>query len=301
VPGQVRIADWIGRGDRRTVRRMSTSSSPTLTPETLKAGHRTMWASGDYPAVAAEIDDALPAALLAALPRLAGRDVLDIATGTGNVAIRAAQAGARSTTGLDLVPDLLDVARDRAAALGIGPSDIAWVAGDAEALPFPDAAFDVVTSVVGIQFAPRHQVATDELLRVLRPGGTLGLVNWTPEGLVGRMFGVLGQHMPPPPSFASPPPRWGDPGHVAALLGDRVTDLEFQRGINPFRFPDAEAFATFMEDNYGPTLTAKGKLGPDGWPACAAGLRTVYEEFGSDGAQGHAIDSEFVVITARRA
>jgi SAM-dependent methyltransferase len=275
----------------------TTSPSP-VTPDVLKAGHRTMWAAGNYAAVANEIDHALPAALFASLPPLADRDVLDVATGTGNVAVRAAAAGARRTVGLDLVEDLLDIARARAAAHGL--TGLEWVAGDAEALPFPDASFDVVTSVVGVQFAPRHQIAADELLRVLRPGGTLGLVNWTPEGLVGQMFKVLGGHMPKPPAFVSPPPQWGNPAHVTELLGDRVTDLTFTKGVNPFRFPTADAFATFMEDNYGPTLTAKGKLGPDGWPACAEGLHAVYEAFGSDGPEGHAIDSEFVVVTARR-
>jgi ubiquinone/menaquinone biosynthesis C-methylase UbiE len=279
----------------------TSTTSPAPTPEALKAGHRTMWAAGDYPAVAAEIDDALPAALLAALPDLAGCDVLDVATGNGNAAVRIAEAGARRTVGLDLVPELLDVGRERAAARGLRPGTIEWVAGDAEALPFPDASFDVVTSVVGIQFAPRHQVTADELVRVLRPGGTLALVNWTPAGLVGRMFAVLGRHLPAPPAFASPPPRWGDEEHVTQLLGDRVAGLRFARGLNPFRFPTSAAFATFMEDNYGPTLTAKAKLGPEGWPACAAGLQEVYDEFGSDGPRGHAIDSEFVVITARRA
>ncbi|MCW2984626.1 MAG: hypothetical protein JWR63_2196, partial [Conexibacter sp.] len=205
--------------------------------------------------------------------------------------------GAR-TTGLDLVPELLAVARERAGAQG---QIVEWVAGDAEALPFADASFDVVTSVFGIQFAPRHAVTADELLRVLRPGGTLGLVNWTPGGLVGQMFGVLGRHLPAPPSFASPPPRWGDQDHVAELLGDRVTGLTFAKGINTFRAPSLEAFATFFEEAYGPTLTAKAKLGAEGWPPCGEGLREVYARLGTDGPDGFAIDSEFVVITARRA
>jgi SAM-dependent methyltransferase len=275
----------------------STPTTPTPTPEALKAGHRTMWAAGDYPAVAEQIDDAPPRELLAALPPLAGLGVLDVATGTGNLAVRAAAAGAR-TTGLDLVPDLLAVARRRAAAEGLV---VEWVAGDAEALPFADASFDVVTSIFGIQFAPRHAITADELLRVLRPGGTLGLVNWTPAGLVGQMFGVLGQHLPAPPSFASPPPRWGDEAHVAELLGDRVTDLTFTKGINTFRGPSMEGFATFFEEAYGPTLTAKAKLGADGWPPCGEGLRDVYARLGTEGPDGFAIDSEFVVITARRA
>jgi SAM-dependent methyltransferase len=276
---------------------MTTSPTPTVTPEALKAGHRSMWASGSYASVAESIDGATSAALLAQLPDLAGRDVLDVATGTGNTALRLAAGGAR-VTGLDLVDELLDVARLRAAEAGV---QIDWIAGDAEALPFADASFDAATSVVGIQFAPRHQVAADELVRVLRPGGVIGLVNWTPGGLIGRMFGVLGQHLPKPPAFVSPPPRWGDPDHVRGLLGDQVTDLTFTTGLNRWSFPTLEAFATFFEERYGPFIAAQAKLGTDGWAPCGQALREVYAELGSEGPGGFAIDGEFVVITARRA
>jgi SAM-dependent methyltransferase len=276
---------------------MTTSPTPTVTPEALKAGHRTMWASGDYPTVAESIDEATPAGLFAQLPDLAGRDVLDVATGTGNTALRLAAGGAR-VTGLDLVDELLDVARRRAAAAGVS---IDWVAGDAEALPFADASFDAATSVVGIQFAPRHQVAADELVRVLRPGGVIGLVNWTPSGLIGRMFGVLGRHMPKPPAFASPPPRWGDPDHVRGLFGDQVTDLAFTTGINRWSFPSLEAFATYFEEKYGPLIVAQAKLGPEGWAPCGQALREVYADVGTEGPDGFTIDGEYVVITARRA
>ncbi|HET6505474.1 MAG TPA: class I SAM-dependent methyltransferase [Baekduia sp.] len=273
-----------------------TSTLP-ITPEQLKDGHRVIWASGDYAAVADTIDEALPAALLAELPPLSGADVLDVATGTGNLAVRAASAGARRTVGLDLVPELLDVARAREHADGVE-----WVVGDAERLPFGDGMFDVVASVVGIQFAPRHQVVAGELLRVLRPGGTLGLVNWTPAGLVGQMFAVLGRHLPAPPAFASPPPLWGDPDHVAALLDGGVGALTARRGVNTFRAASADAFADFFEDNYGPIHTARNKLG-DAWAPCGDGLREVYERLGrrTDDGPGWAVDSEFVVITARRA
>jgi len=277
-----------------------TTSAPSraaVSPEALKATHRAVWASGDYAAIARTIDATLPAALLAELPALGGRDVLDVATGTGNLAVRAARAGARRTVGLDLVPELLDLARTRDHAAGVE-----WVQGDAERLPFDDAGFDVTASVVGVQFAPRHQVVADELLRVTRHDGTIGLVNWTPAGLVGQMFAVLGRHLPAPPAFASPPPRWGDPEHVAALLGAGVTDLAARRGHNTFTAPSARAFATFFEDNYGPIRTAKEKLG-DAWAPCGAGLLAVYERLGRpdpDG-QGWAVDGEFVVLTARRA
>jgi len=276
---------------------MTTSPTPTVTPEALKAGHRTMWASGDYPSVAESIDGATSTALLAQLPDLAGREVLDVATGTGNTALRLAASGAQ-VTGLDLADELLDVARRRAADVGV---QVDWVAGDAEALPFGDAAFDAATSVVGIQFAPRHQAAADELVRVLRPGGTLGLVSWTPGGLIGRMFGVLGQHMPKPPSFVSPPPRWGDPDHVRALLGDRVGDLAFTTGMNRWSFPSLEAFATYFEEKYGPFIAAQAKLGPEGWAPAGQGLREAYADLGTEGPDGFTIDGEFLVITARRA
>jgi SAM-dependent methyltransferase len=276
---------------------MTTSPTPTVTPEALKAGHRTMWASGDYPTVAESIDDNTSAGLLAQLPDLAGRDVLDVATGSGNTALRLAAMGAR-VTGLDLVDELLDVARRRSAAAGV---HVDWVAGDAEALPFADASFDAATSVVGIQFAPRHQVAADELVRVLRPGGVIGLVNWTPGGLIGRMFGVLGQHLPKPPAFVSPPPRWGDPEHVRGLFGDNVTDLEFTTGLNRWSFPTLEAFATYFEEKYGPFIAAQAKLGPEGWAPAGRALREVYAEIGTDGPDGFTIDGEFLVITARRA
>ena len=204
---------------------MSSSSTTAPTPESLKAAHRTMWAAGDYAIVATHVDDVPSRELLARLPDLAGREVLDVATGSGNLALREAAAGAR-VTGLDLVDELLDVARARAAEREV---DVAWVCGDAEALPFADASFDVVTSIFGVQFAPRHAVTAAELLRVLRPGGTLGLVNWTPGGLIGRLFGVMSRHLPAPPAFASPPPAWGDEAHVRALLGDEVSALSFTR------------------------------------------------------------------------
>src|SRR4051794_24730614 len=163
----------------------------------LKDQHRTVWASGRYADVAETIADAPVAQLLAAIDIAPEHAVLDVATGTGNVALRVAEISP-DVTRLDLVPSLLDVARERAAAAGL---DVHWVEGDAEALPFGEETFDRVLSVVGTQFAPRHQIVADELVRVCRPGGAIGLVNWTPEGLVGRMFGVFAKYMPAPPSW----------------------------------------------------------------------------------------------------
>jgi 2-polyprenyl-3-methyl-5-hydroxy-6-metoxy-1,4-benzoquinol methylase len=172
--------------------RMSTTHVPSDPVATLKQAHRATWAAGDYAAVARHIADGPVRDAIAAARVLPGASVLDVATGSGNVAVRAAQAGAR-VVGLDLVPELLDVARTRALVAG---AEIEWVHGDAEAMPFGDGSFDCVTSVFGVQFAPCHQVTADELVRVCRPGGTIGLVNWTPEGLIGQMFTIMGGYLP---------------------------------------------------------------------------------------------------------
>jgi SAM-dependent methyltransferase len=152
------------------------------------------------------------------------------------------------------VPSLLGIARERAAAAG---ADIAWVEGDAEALPFADASFDRVLSVVGIQFAPRHQVVADELVRVCRPGGTIGIVNWSRDGLIGRMFAVLSKYLPPAPDFASAPPLWGDEDHVRALFAAHDVEVTIERGANPFVFEDVEEYMTFFEERYGPTIMTR--------------------------------------------
>ncbi|MDQ5809038.1 MAG: class I SAM-dependent methyltransferase, partial [Actinomycetota bacterium] len=242
-----------------------TSTTSTDPVAALKDAHRAVWASGDYPAIAAHIDASPPAAVVAAAGIAPGDRVLDVATGSGNAALAAARLGAR-VTGLDLVPELLDVARTRAATESL---EIELVAGDAEALPFADGAFDRVISVVGIQFAPRHQVVAGELVRVCAPGGTIALVNWTPRGLIGQVLKTVGSHMPAPPAFASPPPLWGDEEHVRGLFGGH--DVSYELGANPFRFPSADAFMSFFEERYGPMLTARAKLeATGGWHRCRA-------------------------------
>ena len=258
----------------------------------LKDQHRAVWAAGSYADVAETIADALPDHLFALAGVEPGQAVLDVATGTGNVALRAAALGA-DVTGLDLVPDLLAIARTR------DDGRVAWIEGDAEALPFADASFDRVLSVVGVQFAPRHQVVADELVRVCRPGGAIGLVNWTPEGLIGRMFKILGKYMPKPPAFASPPPLWGSEEHQRSLFAGHDLSLSFERAMNPFIFPNVEEYMTFFEERYGPTIKAKARLEAEGsWEACRAELRALYEEMNlaSDGTLH--IDAEYLVTIA---
>lgn len=271
--------------------------SATITAEldavtALKAQHRDTWADGDYGEVATHVGGAPPTLLLDTVP-VAGRTLLDVATGTGNLALPAAAQGAR-VTGLDLTRELLDVAASRP-----GGDEVTWVEGDAEALPFVDASFDVVTSVIGVQFAPRAAVVVDELRRVCRPGGQIALVNWTKEGLVGQMFAIMSRYMPTPPPFVTGPPAWGDDATLATLFaGD---ELHITRGTNPFRFPSADAFMTFFEELYGPTKRAKEKLSAEGgWDDLRGELVELYERLNEATDGTLHIESEFLLAVVNR-
>ena len=239
---------------------------PAMTAiEALKQTHRGTWAAGDYAAIAQLIDDAPPRDLLARVEIEPGQDVLDVATGTGNLALRVAAAGAQ-VVGIDLTPELFDTARRRAAEQAV---TIEWVEGDAEDLPYADEEWDRVLSVFGVQFAPRHQVAARELARVCRPGGRIGLVNWTPEGQIGELFKIMGRYLPKPPDYASPPPLWGSEDHVLELFAGTGVEFEFGRGHNPWRFDSPEHWVAFFETHYGPTLKAREKLTAEGrWEEC---------------------------------
>ena len=263
----------------------------------LKLAHRATWAAGDYPAVARHIADGPVKAALAAAQVRPGARLLDVATGSGNVALFAAEAGAK-VVGLDLVPELLDVARSRALAEGL---DIEWVQGDAEALPFADGSFDAVTSVFGVQFAPRHQVTADELVRVCRPGGTIGVVNWTPEGLIGEMFQIMGRYLPAPPAFVSAPPLWGHEPHVRELFAGHDVTLSFTRASNLFAFESVDAYQTFFEERYGPTIKAQEKLASTGrWEDCRAELRELFERKNTATDGSARIQAEYVAISIAR-
>jgi SAM-dependent methyltransferase len=228
----------------------------------LKQSHRAIWAAGDYARIAEQIDEVPPRHLLSTVGVEPRHELLDVATGTGNVALQAARVGAQ-VVGLDLTPELFGPARERAAHEDVV---VEWVEGDAEALPFENDRFDRVVSVFGVQFAPRHAVAAAELARVARPGGRIGLVNWTPEGQIGQLFKILGRYLPPAPAYASPPPLWGDEEHVRALFDGRGVELAFTRGHNPWRFDSAEAYVSFMETYYGPLVKAKERLsGAGAW------------------------------------
>jgi SAM-dependent methyltransferase len=235
--------------------------------QALKAKHRTMWAFGDYSAVATDLVSSLGPILVGACQIRPGDRVLDVAAGTGNAAIPAAEAGA-SVVASDLTPELLEAGRREAGRRG---TTLEWRQADAEDLPFADGEFDTVMSCLGVMFAPFHQASADELVRVCRPGGTIGLVNWTPEGFIGQMFATMKPYAPPPPPGAQPPPLWGREDHVRALLGDQVANVKARRQtVRVSRFGRPEDFRDYFKANYGPTIAVYRALADD--PGRAAAL-----------------------------
>ena len=212
---------------------------------------KTMWGSGDYVAVAARISDVgeLVVERSGAAP---GMELLDVACGAGNATIPAAREGAR-VTGLDFSPDLLAIARERAADAMV---EVDWVEGDAQEMPFEDASFDRVISTFGHMFAPDHRRTAAEMRRVCRPGGTIAVACWTPEGSIGRMFRTTAELLPPPPG-GEPPVLWGTEPHIRELLGDG----DFERHDVEWKHESVESYARFMLDSFGPLLNARELLG----------------------------------------
>ena len=265
----------------------------------LKGKHRAMWALGDYPAVARDVVGDLGAVLVQASGVGPGERVLDVAAGSGNASIPAASAGA-SVIASDLTPELFETGRKAAAAAGV---EVDWQQADAEALPYPDASFDTVLSCLGVMFAPHHQAGASELVRVLRPGGTLGLLSWTPEGFIGQMFATMKPYAPAPPPGAQPPPLWGNEEHVRALLGDRVTEVSASRAslvVDEFATP--AAFRDYFKANYGPTIAVYRAIADD--PDKVAALDRELEELGrrfDRGAAGSSVlDWEYLLLTCER-
>ena len=215
----------------------------------------TIWATGDYPAVATDLIAELGPILVDACAVQSGQRVLDVAAGSGNVAIPAALRGAEVTAS-DVTPELLAVGERIAAEQG---AKLTWDQGDAQALPYADNEFDTVVSCLGVMFAPKHQPTADELVRVCRPGGHVGLINWTPEGFIGQMFAAMKPFAPPPPPGAQPPSLWGSEAHLRELFGDRLQDVHVEkRQLRVSHFATAAEFREYFKSNYGPTLAVYG-------------------------------------------
>jgi 2-polyprenyl-3-methyl-5-hydroxy-6-metoxy-1,4-benzoquinol methylase len=264
----------------------------------LKAKHRAIWASGSYEAVAKEIVSPLGPILVRAAGVKSSDRVLDVAAGTGNASIPAAETGAQVVAS-DLTPELLEIGRRDAEERGLS---LEWRVADAEALPFGDDEFDVVLSCLGVMFAPHHQAGADELIRVCRPGGTIGLLSWTPEGFIGELFATMKPYATPPPPGAQPPPLWGKEVHVRELLGDRVTDMEVQRQtLEVSRFDVPEGFREHFKTNYGPTIAAYRNIADD--PERVASLDQALADLARryDRGDGKTVlDWEYLLVAARK-
>ena len=257
-----------------------------------------MWALGDYPSLAADLLPELGRLLVDRCAVGAGDRVLDVAAGSGNVAVEAAATGA-TVVASDLTPELFDAGRARAAERGV---DVDWREADAEALPFADGEFDVVLSCVGVMFAPHHRAAADELVRVCRPGGRIGLISWTPEGFIGRLFATMKPYVPPPPAGVQPPPLWGREEHVTELLGDRVTDVSMERRLLEVdRFATPEDFRDYFKARYGPTIAAYRSLAEQPERAAALDEELVELARSADRGQGATVvDWEYLLLTAKK-
>ena len=228
-------------------------STQTANPE-LKTRHRAMWTTGNYPLMVETFLLPLGPRLVDACGIAAGDRVLDVAAGTGNAAIPAAQRGA-AVTASDLTPALLEAGAARPEAQGL---ELEWVEADAEQLPFADECFDVVISSIGVMFAPYHQAAADELVRVCAPGGTIGLLSWTPEGMLGALFATMKPFAPPPPPGASSPPLWGSEAHLGELFGDRVDFHTTTRDVLEITaFERPRDYGEHFKAYYGPTIAVR--------------------------------------------
>ncbi|MHC2999467.1 class I SAM-dependent methyltransferase [Microbacterium sp. HJ5] len=260
----------------------------------LKAKHRAMWASGDYPTLAHDLIWSLGPRVVEAVGIRPGEHVIDIAAGSGNAAIPAALRGAH-VVATDLTPELFGEGHRRADEAG---AELEWRPADAEALPFGADEFDVAISTVGVMFAPHHERSADEIVRVVRPGGRVGLISWTPQGFIGRLFAALKPFNAPLPEGAKPAPLWGDEAHVRELFGDRVTDVQASRETVRFApFATGEEFRAYFASHYGPTIAVYNRNADD--PAAVAAIDDALRSLGDEAiARDGGIDSEYLLFTA---
>ena len=273
---------------------MTATTSATLDLVAIKGRQQLTWSAGDY----ARIGNTLVLIgelLCEAVDLRAGQRVLDVATGSGNTALSAARRFC-NVTGTDYVPALLEAGRQRAAAEGL---PVTFQEGDAEQLPFPAAAFDVVLSTLGAMFAPNQEQVARELLRVCRPGGTIGLANWTPEGYLGEFFRTMGRHVPPPAGLTSPM-LWGSEARVREILGEGVADLRMTRRTFVMRYPSPRYYIAYFRTHYGPTLKAFESLDAAGQERLVADLEALVRQKNTSGDETVVLPSEYLEIVAVR-
>lgn len=264
--------------------------------EALKARLKGMWMAGDFGEIAKHIEAGADA-FITRLALKPGDRVLDVACGSGNLSMPAARAGAL-VTGVDIATNLLEQARARASSEGL---QIQFDEGDAEALPYADASFDVVVSMFGAMFAPRPDLVAAELVRVCRPGGRIAMANWTPEGFIGQMFKITGKHVPPPPAMPSPL-KWGDEETVRERLREGVSDLQLTKRMCPFEYPipPAEVVESFRM-YYGPTQRAFAALDDAGQAALRKDLEALWAEHNQATDNTTYGEGEYLEVIATRA
>ena len=261
----------------------------------VKTRQQTAWASGDYAVVGTTLQ--LVGELLAeACDLRCDEQVLDVAAGNGNATLAAARRGARVIS-TDYVAQLLERGADRARAEHL---EVAFQVADAEALPFEDGRFDAVLSTFGVMFTPDHAKAAGELARVCRPGGRIGLANWTPDGFIGQVFKTLGRHVPPP-AGVHPPSLWGTEAHLQALFGTQAKTIAVTPKIFNFRYRSAAHFIEVFRTWYGPIHKAFAALPPDGATALERDLTELLNRLNRGGANSLVVPSEYleVVVTKR--
>jgi len=262
--------------------------------EELKEKQSVMWGNGPYQRVSDHLAIAHDHLMRVVEPR-SGERWLDLATGTGEIAIRAAKGGAE-VTGLDLAPDLISTARERAAEAG---AEVAWEVGDAEALKFDDASFDTVTSTFGVMFAPDHRAVAGELARVVKPGGRLALLTWHPTEGVAEFFKVMATYQPAPPEGVGSPFAWGDRDHLGELLGENF-ELRYEEGDCPQPAESAEAAWELFSTSYGPTKTLADSLDEDRREAMHRDWVEYFERFRDSDGEGVTQPRPYVLVLGER-
>ncbi len=271
------------------------TASPTPDFAAIKVKQQATWASGDFAVVGTTLQ-IVGESLVEAVNLHAGERVLDVAAGNGNATLAAARHFA-DVTSTDYVPALLDKGRARAEAEGLA---VKFQVADVEALPFGDSSFDVVLSTFGVMFAPNHQQSSREMLRVIRSGGRIGMANWTPEGFIGRLFKVIGAHVPPPVGVKSPA-LWGTEPHLVELFGNLASDIKCERRIFNFRYKSAAHWVQIFRDYYGPTHKAFASLQGDAHAALERDIVKLLNEMNTAGSKSLVVPGEYleVVVTKR--
>jgi ubiquinone/menaquinone biosynthesis C-methylase UbiE len=258
---------------------------------------QSMWANGDF-AMVAHLVVPVSEGLAEALEIIPGERALDVACGSGNGALAAARRAFDNTTGADFVPALLERARERAAAERL---NVEFVEADAQNLPFGDGEFDVTMSIFGVMFAPDHQKGADEMLRVTKSGGRIGVASWCPDGGLQVFFATIMKHTGGPPPGVSPPVLWGDENHVRELFGDSVTELRAERRKSRQAFNSAEHYIEFFRNYFGPIKTAFEAVGPEGEQALTDDLKRVLDQLSTGGQRALVVEPEYLQVIATRA